>query len=176
MNNDYKVLLRLFLDLCLLKKGPKDVPDSKALLKLVFLSYFLAGTVLISSDGFMVNAIMQALIETVLVAIFIYALVTLFSVSHRFDQAITAIYGTGTLITSLSIPFIFWVQDLSNNDEPTGPAGLVVFLIVCWSFVVMAHIIRETIQKPLSVCLLLTFCYLYLSYQVINWLYPIEAL
>ncbi len=175
MDNDYKKRLRLFLDLCLIKKGPQDVPDNTGLMKIVFFAYFMSGTVLLSADNSIVDAVIQALIDTVLIGLFMYVLVSFFSVPNRFNQSLIAIYGSGALITIFSTPVIFWVQALSNNEQPTGAAGLVVFLIVCWSFVVMANIIKETIQKNLSTCLLLTFCYLYLSYQLINSLYPLEA-
>ncbi|HIF17712.1 MAG TPA: hypothetical protein EYG50_08425 [Cycloclasticus sp.] len=175
MANDYKMLLRLFLDLCLIKKGPQDVPDNTMLMKIVFFTYFMSGTVLLSGNIPIIDAVIQALIDTVLIGLFMYVLVSFFSVPNRFNQSLIAIYGSGALITVFSTPFIFWVQTLSNNEQPTGAAGLVVFLIVCWSFVVMANIIRETIRKNLSTCLLLTFCYLYLSYQLINMLYPIET-
>jgi len=176
MNDDYKTLRNLFLGLCLLKKSPKDLPESKALLQMSGFIYFIAGAILISSDATLVEALAQAFIEALLVALFVYGLTQFFSVPYRFTQAITAIYGSGTIITALSIPFVFWLQLQATNVESTGFSGLILLLIVCWSFVVMAHIIRETIQKNLAISLLLTFCYLYLSYQVINVLYPVEAL
>jgi hypothetical protein len=175
MNNDYKTLLKLFLNLCLIKAGPRDVPDSNNVLRIVFIAYFVSGTILISSEAVLFDAAVQAFIEAVLVGLFVYGLVNFFSVPQRFNQSIIAIYGSGALITTVSIPFIFWMQSLFNNDQTTGAVGLVVFLIVCWSFMVMAYIIRETIQKNLTTSLLLTFCYLYLSYQLINTLYPIAG-
>lgn len=176
MNRDYKTLARLFFDICLLKKGPQDVPDSSDVRITVFISYLLAGSVLISSGLSWSDALYQSIIETLLVALFIYVLLLFFSLPHRFKQAITAIYGSGTLITTLSIPFVFWLAALIKNEASTGVAGLAVFLIVCWSFVVMGHIIRETIQKSMAFSLLLTFCYLYLSYQVINMISPVAEL
>lgn len=176
MNKDYKILARLFFDICLLKKGPQDVPDSSDVQIMVFMTYLLAGSVLISSGLPWSDALYQSIIETLLVAIFMYVLLLFFSLPNRFKQSITAIYGSGTLITVLSIPFIFWLDTLIKSESSTGVAGLAVFLIVCWSFVVMGHIIRETIQKSLAISLLLTFCYLYLSYQVIHLVFPIAEL
>jgi len=176
MNDDYKTLRNLFLGLCLLKKGPKDLPESKALLQMAGFIYFISGTILISTDAPLVDALAQAFIEALLVALFVYGLTQFFSVPHRFTQAITAIYGSGAIITALSLPSAFLLQLQATNAEAARFSGLILLLIVCWSFVVMAHIIRETIQKNLATSLLLTFCYLYLSYQVINVLYPIEAL
>jgi len=175
MNNDFKILLRIFVDLCLIKKGPQDVPDSIALLKVVFFIYFLSGTLLLSSSMEFSEAIVQSFIETLLLGLFIYLLVIFFAVKNRFNQSVIAIYGSGALITILSAPFVFLMGNMEKNDGSTGAVGLVVFLIVCWSFIVIANIIRETIQKSLGISLLLTFCYLYLSYQVIQIVYPVAA-
>jgi len=174
MNNDFKRLLRLFFELCLMKKGPKDVPDSSALLILVFCLYFLAGTVLLSSSLVFTEALMQSLIETILLGVFVYLLVSFFAIKNRFNQSVTAIYGSGAFITIVSMPFIFWMQSLTDNNGSTGVVGLIVFMLVCWSFTVMANIIRETIEKSFSVSLLLTFCYLYASFQLIKLVYPAE--
>jgi len=176
MNDDYKTLKNLFLGLCILKNSPKDLPESKALLQISGFLYFIAGAVLIFSGATLVEAVAQSFIEAVLVALFVYGLTQFFSVPYRFTQAVTAIYGSGAIITVVSTPFIFSLQAQATNTESTGFSGLILLLIVCWSIVVMAHIIRETIQKNLATSLLLTFCYLYLSYQVINVLYPVEAL
>jgi hypothetical protein len=175
MNNDFKTLLRIFVDLCLIKTGPKEVPDSEVLLKLVFLIYFLAGTLLLSSSMEFSEAVIQSFIETLLVGLFIYILAIFFAVKNRFNQSITAIYGSGALITIFSVPFVFMIENLTKQGGSTGVVGMIVFLIVCWSFIVMANIIREMIQKSFSISLLLTFCYLYLSYQVIQMVYPAEV-
>ena len=175
VNYDFKKLLILFFDLCLIKKGPRDVPESSVLLKAVFFAYFLAGAILLSSANELLVAAIKAFIETVLVGLFMYLLVSFFSVPNRFNQSISAVYGSGAIITIISAPFIFGMKDLVQNQQQTGLSGLLVFLIVCWGFIVMANIIRETIQKSLSVSLLLTFCYFYLSYQSISLFYPIEA-
>ncbi|PHS73656.1 MAG: hypothetical protein COB22_00145 [Cycloclasticus sp.] len=175
MDGDYKTLLRLFINICLIKKGPRDIPESTTLLQTTFIAYLLSGMVLLSSANSIGEATVQALIETVLLGVFTYFLVVFFAFPHRFNQSVTAIYGSGALITSISIPFVFWLEALSKNGEQAGIAGLVVFLIVFWGFIVMANIIRETIQKQLSICLLLTFCYVYASYRVIDFVYPITT-
>lgn len=175
MNNEFKTLLRIFVDLCLIRKGPQDLPDSNALLKVVFFIYFISGSLLLSSSMELAEAVVQSCIETLLLGLFMYLLVSFFAVKNRFNQSVTAIYGSGALITTFSAPFVFLMGNMAKNDGSTGAVGLIVFLIVCWSFIVMANIIRETIQKSLGISLLLTFCYLYLSYQVIQTVYPIET-
>ncbi len=175
MANDYQMLLRLFLNLCLIKKGPQDIPKNTALLKGTFLCYLLSGSVLLSVDNSMIDAVLQAFIDAILLGVFMYGLLSFFSVLGRFNQSMTAMYGSGALITMVSAPIMFGFQSIAHNGQKLGVFGFVLAWLVVWNFVVMANIIRETIQKSLITSILLTFCYLYLSYQLIDALYPFEV-
>ena len=176
MTTDYKTLLTLFFDICLLRKGPQSLPKSAGLQQLVLLIYFVSSALLIVLDASWDEALIQVLIEVLLLGLFVYVLVTLFSVPERFRQSISAMYGCGAIITIISMPFVYWAGSLTTDDPSMGMVGLGIFVVICWSFVVMAHIIRETLEKNLVVSLLLSFCYVYLSYQVISFMYPIESL
>jgi len=176
MNDDYKTLLRVILDICLIKKGPKDIPESIGLLKVAFFTYFVSGTLLLANDVSWFDAAIQALIEALLLGAFVYGVVRFFSLERRFSQSMTAIYASGTLITTLSVPYVFMVASLSKHKELKNIAGIVVFWILCWSLIVMTNVIRETIEKKLWISLLLTFCYMYLSHLVISFVYPVNVL
>ena len=174
MNPYYKSLLVTILGICTLKKAPRDIPESAVLQRKMLYIYVLAGctSVYFGSQISPLTAIGQAFLETIILTLFIFLLLRYFSFSHRFNQVISAIYGSGALISGLSLPFIYQVEILSRNQQPLGLLGWLVFIIMCWSFVVMADILRHAIQKNLSTCLLLTFCYIYLSYNIINMIYP----
>ncbi|MGB1701569.1 MAG: hypothetical protein ACPHFR_00460, partial [Cycloclasticus sp.] len=61
------------------KKGPSQVPNSAALLKMVFFLYFFAGTLLLSQTVEFSEAMAQAFMETLLVGFFMYLLVSFFA-------------------------------------------------------------------------------------------------
>lgn len=175
MKDDYKTLTRLLFDICLLKKGPQDLSLTERTKKLAIISYFFVGTVLLSIDGPLDEAVIKAFIEAIMLMFFMFALLTFYSFPKRFGQSITALFGTGAIFSIISLPFMFMLSALDEQQSTAGLAGLAVFLLVCWSFAVMGHIIREATQTSLTLSLLLTFCYLYLSYQFINLIYPLAA-
>ena len=174
MNAYYKSLLAIILGICTLKKGPQDIPESYALQRQLLWAYILLGcmSIFVGSQASIFVAIGQAFLETFALTVFTYLLLSYFSFIHRFKQVISALYASGALISIVSLPFVYQVEILSRDQLPLGLLGWLVFIIMCWSFVVMAHILRQAIQKNLSTCLLLTFCYIYLSYQVINMVFP----
>ena len=174
MNPYYKSLLVTILGICTLKKGPQDIPESDILQRQALFIYLLVGcmSVFLGSElGFLIAA-GQVFLETLFLTVFVYLLLSYFSFSSRFKQVISATYASGALISLVSLPFSYQVEQLSRTQQSLGLWGWMVFIIVCWSFVVMAHILRQAIQKNFSTCLLLTFCYIYLSYQLINLVYP----
>ena len=175
MKDDYKTLARLLFDICLLKKGPQDLSLTDSTKKLAIISYVFVGTVLLSIDGPLDEAFIKAFIEVLMLMLFMFALLTFYSLPKRFDQTITALLGTGALLSMISLPFMIWLADVQQNQSTVGLLGLIIFLLVCWSFAVMGHIIREATQTSLTLSLLLTFCYLFLSYQLINLIYPLGA-
>jgi len=174
MNEDYSSLLRTICRVCLLSKGPRDVVESAYLQRAMLYCYLFAGScsIYFGSQVGLWTAVGQASLDALILTLFSYLLLAYFSLSNRFKQVMTALYASGALISMLSIPLVYRLELLSSKQQAVGLLGWLVFIIICWSFVVMAHILREAIQKHLTTCLLLTFCYIYLSYQLINFVYP----
>lgn len=172
MTNQYKSLWHIFWGICVFKKSPQDIVNSYALVKLAFIGYVTVGAILFFSSTPTTIAIVISFIETILLTGFVYLLLNFFTVSNRFIQTITALYGSGAIITSFSVPIVFYIDASVRHEQSAGIAGLLLLAVVCWSYTIMAHILHKAIDKSLGVSLLLTFCYLYLSYQFIKLIFP----
>lgn len=175
MTNDYQALPRLFLNLCLIKKGPQDIPNNPALLKGAFLCYFLLGSVFMSVDKPVIDAVILSFIGAILLGVFMYGILNFFSLLDRYNQSLTAMYGTGALIAAVSTPIMYACQAIANGQK-IGVFGLVLSWLVVWSFAVMANIIHETIQKSFVITILLTVLYLYLSHSLVEVFNLVKAL
>lgn len=175
MNEDYKTLFRTIGEICLLKRSPSHVPESADLQRKMLFLYVLTASlgVFLGNETSLLMAFGQAILEALLLMLFMYLLLNHFSFINRFKQTTTALYASGTLISLISTPFVYQVGVLSQKQQALGLLGWLVFIMVCWSFVVMAHIIRCSIQKNLMTSLLLSFCYVYLSYQLISRVFPL---
>ena len=87
-------LFNLFLDLCLLRKGPQDVPASMLLLKLCLLAYGLIGLIVLLLSTPIPVALLQALLDIVLLSGLLYVGLTLYHHPERFEQTLTALAGS----------------------------------------------------------------------------------
>ena len=54
-----RALFNLFLDICLFRRGPQDVPASPLLFGLAMLVYLIVGVVLLSLEGPLFQAVLQ---------------------------------------------------------------------------------------------------------------------
>lgn len=172
MMKDYKALFDNLMRICLFKASPKDLPDSSNLNIQLLVLYFISGVVLLSSGAALGVAVVEALLEVILLIGFIYVVLTFFNAPFRFNQTLAALLGTGIIFTSLSTPFVYINNASRQAENSAGIEGLFLLILFGWSVVVMVKILAEAINKPALFSGLITFCYLYLSYQIINAIYP----
>ena len=97
-------LFNLFLDICLFRKAPQDVPASTPLLKMCLLAYALSGLVvlLISAPVAVAVALLQILLDMVLLGGLLYLGLILRRHPQRFEQTLSALTGSGTLLGLLA--------------------------------------------------------------------------
>jgi hypothetical protein len=154
-----------FLDICLLKAGPQDIPASTWLMKIVLLSYFLIATVSQLFEYSLVMSLAAALAELLLLVVFVKAVLTLRGYKARFNQTVTAIAGTGCLISLIALPLVHIAstiipEDISSMDSIIM---LLVMLVLLWSLMVTAHIFRQAFEIKVGIAVILTVIYTFLT-------------
>lgn len=161
-------IIKLVFDICLFKKGPQDLPYSKWLLQLFLVVYVSIRVLMLSIHFTWLNVLLQVIVEIVLVAGFIWMMLSVARKQGRFYQVVCAVLGTDALISFFALPGIATME--------TGQGGLMVFLVMLvligWHWAVTGHIISNALEKPLSFSLGLAFLYLLGSYQVMALLFP----
>ena len=161
-------IIKLVFDICLFKKGPQDLPYSKWLLQLLLVVYVSIRVLMLSIHFAWLDVLLQVIVEIVLVAGFIWMMLSVARKQGRFYQVVCAVLGTDALISFFSLPGIATLE--------TGQGGLLVFLVmlvlIVWHWTVTGHIISNALEKPLSFSLGLAFLYLLGSYQVMALLFP----
>lgn len=73
-----RILFDLFLDICLFRKGPRDVPASMALLKMCLLAYGASGLLVLTLNVPVQVALLQILLDLVLLAGLLYLTLILY--------------------------------------------------------------------------------------------------
>jgi hypothetical protein len=155
-------LIRLFLDICLFKKGPQDTPASPVLMGLAVLAYLGVGMVLLGLETAWGEALLQVIVEALMLFGFIAGALILAGKRPRLVQTATALYASDALISSLAVPLLAWL--LVTPDVKS--VYLLLLLLMLWHLAVLGHILRHALSVPMSLGIGLAFVYMVSSYQI----------
>lgn len=162
-------LLKVFLDICLLRKGPQDVPASMFLLGLVVAAHWALGVVFSLFTLPPLHAALSGLIGTLLLLGMVQGLLALHRKPARLLQTATALAGVEILLGLIALPFsawVFWWE--SDRLVPS----LISLTIIVWSVVVASHILRHALGVTQAVAVLFALSYTLLSYTVVGLVVP----
>jgi peptidoglycan/LPS O-acetylase OafA/YrhL len=138
------LLLRTFLDIIALRKGPEHVPDSWLLLALssaMMIAASFAASVLIDE---LAQQDFRLTFATVIFGLMFYGAVLFVSGhSRRIVRALTCVLGCGAVLTVLFVAEFVLFRPIVGP----GAAGTVAALIALWSIPVEGHIISRAIQQ-----------------------------
>ncbi len=169
-----RALFKLFLDICLLRKGPQDIPAAAVLLRLTLACYGLTALLgLPAMLGFGVALALLA-IDMALQAGLTYGALYLRGSIGRFQQTLTALYGCGALLQILFAPVQLWLdREIAGQGSPALPQ-LVWLGLFAWSIAVMSHILRHALSIPLWGGVLCSSAYIFVYWTLSDWLYPLS--
>jgi hypothetical protein len=157
-------LIRVFWDISLWRRGPRDVPASRALLAAVALAYL--GVSALQSRLMYGPALMlpRALADLALTIAVFWVTLRIARRPHRFPQTVIAVLGTGTL---LSLPMLA-LQVVAAQAGPQGPVAAFLSLasvpLLVWYLFVVGHIVRLALEAPLLTGMAVAMSYFVLSY------------
>lgn len=164
-------LFNLFLDICLFRKGPQDVPASMPLLKACLLAYGLSGLLVLLIGTPVPVALLQILLDMVLLGGLLYLALILHRHPKRFEQTLSALTGTGTLMGLLTLPLVVWIARQGAGGDTELPSVLMLALIA-WSIAIMAHILRHAFNASIWAGALYALGYTFLSWMLTGWIGP----
>ena len=169
-----RALSELFLAICLLRKGPQDVPASPVLLCLTLLSYGLSGVLIPLLDVDLSTSLMLTVLDIALLTGLTYGALTLRDYRQRFMQTLTALLGTGTLLQLLALPLLFLLEQEGAGSGGPGWSWLLWLVLFIWGIVIMAHILRHALSTSLGVGCLYSLAYVMLYWTLSGWLQPVS--
>jgi len=146
-------LLRLLVDLCLLRRGPEDLPYSPALTRLLvaaLVAVELAYAVLLGIE----QPLPRVLLSLTLLVGVPWLLLSLRSRLPRYAQTVAALAGSGALFALLFLPLALIA---SGMPEPVADArpeprqillGWITLLLLGWKLMINAHIYGRALDWP----------------------------
>ncbi|EGV51330.1 hypothetical protein [Candidatus Endoriftia persephone] len=164
-----KSLLNYFVDLCLLRAAPQDLPVSSVLLALTALLNVLVGVLMIVDSSRQLGmAVLESLFEAGLMLLSLQLALRLTGLQPRFLQTASALMGSGLLMGLLALPLLSWNQASGGSE-----VGLLLLVLVIWSMVVLGHIIRHAFNLSLNLGIAFGFIYTLSAWSITSTLFPV---
>lgn len=165
-------LLRLFFDICLFRRGPQDVPASVWLLRAVLALYLVLGIVLLTLDGGPVwRSVAKALIDLALLGGITWGALSWRRYQARFAQTMTALLGTGVILSVIALPVVRWLYLSTTAGGPDPLAAMIWFALLLWSLAVMGHVMRHALQGTFALGMLFAVTYLVAQITLLDLLF-----
>jgi drug/metabolite transporter (DMT)-like permease len=161
-------VLTVFLEIMLLRGGPREVPPSGPLLAGCALVYFLTS---VAQSRLLFGAPLaglRGLADLALTVSLFGGAVLVCGRRHRLRQTLSAILGTGTL---MSLPMIVLVG-LRQGQPDDSPMVLALSLLslplLVWYLLVISRVMRLALDSSQRVGLALAMSYVVLGYLVVE--------
>jgi len=159
-------LLKIFVDICLFRAKPEQLPYSFFLMMLCIITYVATGMAVSLINQSLGKAILIVVVDTAMMLSFIFVGLWIRNFLNRAIKTITAIAGTGTLFTIVGLPLM-----MALNNQPkdqTSIASLLVLIVVIWNVGVLGHILRNALSMPSWVGVTIALMYFYVSINVLS--------
>jgi hypothetical protein len=160
-------LLKIFMDICLLRAGPQHLPASRFLLTLTLVMHAALGVVFALFTLPLPQALVAAAIGTALLVGVVQALLLVHGKAERVQQTATALAGSEILLGLLALLPTAWFYTVESNDARVLPS-LLSLLAIVWSVVVTVHIFRAALQVSQGMALLFALGYTIMAYSVLG--------
>jgi hypothetical protein len=163
---------KAFLDICLLRKGPQDLPKSTELLVLCLFMYTLIDVLLTVQSRPFVDALMVSFVDAGFLLLVTFLILKQHKHLERWHQTMTALFGTGVVLGIFIFPLVF--GGIQNQYEAWLQQIIVLlFLImVIWNVAVLAHIVRHAMSTSTGIGVMIAILYIWMSSLLVTMLFP----
>ena len=168
-------LIHPFLQICLLRLRPQDLPTSATLLLLVLLVHTLIGVAVAAVDLQFGQAIAAGVIDTALLCGLTSGLLVLSNLRARTIQTLTALAGAGSVIGFVAYPVSLWIHDAHHASQESPALALLLLAVLGWSLVVSGHILRHALSAPYYLGLLVSVAFYWISIKILGGLFAISG-
>lgn len=166
-------LLNVFLNICLLRAGPQDVPAASVVLALTVAAYMVVGTLVALANYSVGQAVLWSLLDTLLLAVFTYFSLRWRRHVPRFVQTFSALTGTGVLLSMVTWPLLMLLYRQPEGESAAALPSLLLVVLMFWGMAVIAHILRNALSSSFAVGVLLALGYVLVSWKLNAFLFPV---
>lgn len=157
-----KFILR-FTDICLFRSGPDSLPSNNQLLRLVLFAYFIVSVSMNQIDMSMRISLWVGVTDLIVLMTFLYFLLRFNHYMPRYQQTLMAMAGTGSLLGLLAMPLLWAFRQYAEQSDTANFILFALMLVMFWSLMVTAHIIRRALEISAPKAVALTILYVVLA-------------
>jgi len=143
-------IFQAYIDIALLRRGPKTLPPSPALLLLTLLGLAFCASIPMPGDRFSVAQVVTLFsIDVLMLCSVLWLLLTARGYVGRFVQTMTAIFGAELVILIVKIGVALVLGDAAVPPQPgesVETPHMITFALEAWSLVVLSAILRESLE------------------------------
>jgi hypothetical protein len=162
-------IARFFVDLCLLRRNPQDLPASASLLAAVLLVGLLGGMLLSLAAGAPVFVgVAQTALDFLLMLGVLHLALKALDKRARYLQTATALVGADTLIGLVALLPVGLAGPSLEESPQLLLAGLLFLGLVVWSVVVTGHILRHAFDIKLAQGVAIAVAFDVLSFVIVG--------
>jgi hypothetical protein len=156
-------IFRLILDIALLRRGPQAVPAASWLTVAALAAYGVVGMLAHRMVVPGMNPTGPALFDLFLMIGFVLSLLYWRGFQGRAYQTLAALAGTGTLLTLCGLPVIRLLEPQAQGEALASVGAILWLVLMGWSLLVTAHILRHSLAVSLPAGVLLAMIYMMIS-------------
>jgi hypothetical protein len=160
-------LIRVFVDICLHRRGPEQLPSSQFFFLLVLAVSVLIDILLLLVDDIGPRNVFVSLLTTVIDVAFVWAVLRTFERQRRFKQTMSAMLGVNAILSLLIVPLALWSQALDLPEGEVALPWLLLLVLAIWSIDIAGFVLARALDRPyaLGVAIMLGYVLLTVSLQ-----------
>jgi hypothetical protein len=164
------IILLRFIDICIFKAGPADIPASGWLMKLSILCYFVISLLVNTFEHGLLANFLASVVEITFVLLAVKVLLQFRGLANRYLQTVTAIAGTSCCIGIVALPIlgIFHFFAGAEDVRVTVLSVWLMILLTIWSLAVTSHIFEQSLAIKKGTAMVITIAYAIILIMVIR--------
>lgn len=156
-------LANFFVDVALLRRAPQDLPASMPVFVVVILLNVIVATVGIADMIPGVSAMAAAMTDMTIMLVMLRLVLIIQNRAARFIQTATAVSGSGVVLGLIALPLQLTIDPDTQPNEISGIVSLAYLVLLIWSQLVIAHVLRHALEISFALGIGLALVYSVLS-------------
>jgi hypothetical protein len=166
-------LLRMFVQIALLKRGPQDLPASPTLLAATATAFFVVTFIVYSAlPGIHESWRPQLVIQVLYILISLSLLLRIAGRSERYLQTTTAMFGYLTILSPLTTVIAWLLIRFANQPSMQFPLVIALIALVAWTIAVGQQVLKAALEWSTLASIVLVILWISTGQLLLMALFP----